>query len=115
MSSESDGPSGDRHWWAEDVPDRTREDVLTAVENARSLGAVEQALYDVSGDFNQSPFDKGTQYYVEIVTTLREQAVADVPWNQSTGFRVPEFIRPHVRELYEQAQQSDDSDDILEA
>lgn len=80
------------------------------MENAQSLDAVREALLEVSGDYDESPFDKGVSWVLDSIKELSTYASGGVAYDKSGGNRpsqlinqMPDVLRPHVRTLYKQA------------
>ena len=105
-------------WWENDPPDVSYDQIRNSAEQARSLSDLaERAVMEVSGDFDESPFDQGGQYTFDRLHDLAAAAEKGVPLNDSNVQahldRLPDVIRPYAEDLYRDALRGDEGDDII--
>lgn len=101
------------YWWENDVSERDKEDVLSSIETCKSLSNLTERLYEVSGDFNDSPFKKDIEYYEQLLNILQNEADNEVSWNNASKERIPDILKPHIKNLYIKHQKESGDDDII--
>jgi hypothetical protein len=83
----------------------TSHDIDTALAQAKSLDGLREYVLEVSGDFDDSPFEDGTQVAIERLTRLSRNAADNIPLTarrtQSLLDGLPVAISRHARRLYE--------------
>lgn len=98
--------------WSENISEEDIKSVRTAVNNAKSIAAIEESLYEVSGDFNESPFKKDVEYYTQILDDISVSYSNNEDWNDFWNERLPNVVLNKVKELYDD---NSEDDDIIKA
>lgn len=105
----------ENHWWDTDVESKTKENAYRSIQTVQTLSSVKEMLYELSGDFDDSPFEKDVEYYVQIIDEMCEFATDERDWNNDWNNEIPQEIIPKLKELYTELKNVDDDDDIIEA
>lgn len=104
----------ENHWWDTDVESKTKENAYESIQTVNNLSSVKNMLYELSGDFDDSPFKKDVEYYVQIIDEMCECANNNEDWDERWENEIPSEIKPKIKQLYIEMRDYDDDDDIIE-
>jgi hypothetical protein len=104
----------DNQFWNDEISsDDKKEDFKSVILRCKSLQSVREAIYEFDKNSDQTPFQKDTEYYIQIIDILLENSSNNKRIDEQLTSKFPPTIEDHIEELYKNLQDLETDDDLI--